>query len=93
MPATLALADVRKGQVLDFDGLRKEAEDAAATYSGKQQDLADELGVTEVSLSRALNKAGSRYAALQRRVIAKLTDYVVTERRQFVVGRKADEDA
>ena len=82
MPATLhypTAADVRSGQVLTYDKLRLEAVAAADSFEGLNQDLAEELGVSIYSLSRALNKSGGRYAKLQKRVIEHVRPHYVLE--------------
>lgn len=84
---------VRKGQLLDYEGLRAEAEALVDASGFTQIELSERLGVAQASLSRALNRSGGKYAALQRRVIALLSPkYEVEEEPLFRVREKEHAD-
>ena len=54
---------------MDYEQLRAEATDAVAKSPLNQSELADVLGKSKGAISKALNNAGSRYAALQIQIL------------------------
>ena len=80
---------MRHKQVLDYDGLRKEAADAVERSGLKRREVAEALGVQKGSISRALNYSGPRYTKLQVSILEHLNpDYVIEESTVFQVFRK-----
>ena len=79
------------GQMLDYEGLRRAAEEAVAADGRTQVELTAVFDVAQATMSRALNKAGGKYAALQRRIIEELAGYAVSEEPMFEVTRLPSE--
>jgi len=76
-----------KGQPLTYDMLRRIAREAYRDSSTTQVELAQALGVSQSSVSQALNTTGRKFADLQRRIVEHLTTYEVVEEVRFYLRR------
>ena len=81
---------MRHGQHLSFDELRHETARAVEASTKTQTQIAEELGITRGSVSRAIRESGKKFAELQRRLIAHLTPYQVEPGFQ-ILRKTADE--
>jgi len=84
---------VKHGQTLGYDELRDEAAKAFSLYGKTRTALAAELDVGLPAVSMALTKTGGSYAALQRRIINRLTGFRVESPPLFRVVSKDADDA
>lgn len=89
MPPTLPRPTVQDGDTLDFDGLWKKAREAADASGLKGYQIAEAIERTPASVSLALNHAGSRYAGMQRLIIAALTPFQIEEERSVTYRVKS----
>ena len=83
---------VQHGETLTLTELHEEALKAVQGSGLTQKSVADKMGLSESWISRALSSPSTKYAGAQRRIIAVLTDYEVTEEPRdpvFRVERKA----
>ena len=70
---------------LSYRGLMRAARRAMQESGARQVDLADQLGVSQGGLSRALSTPGPKFARLQQRVVEHLTPYVVEKKVRFIL--------
>ena len=70
---------------LSYRGLMRAARHAMQESGARQVDLADQLGVSQGGLSRALSTPGPKLARLQQRVVEHLTPYVVEKKVRFIL--------
>ena len=77
---------MRHGQRLTEEELRAETRLAIEKSGLTQREVARRLNITEQAVSNAVRETGSKYVALQRRIIALLTPYSVEI--SYVVARK-----
>ena len=89
MMATLAPPDapatlMQKGQKLTHEELRDEVAAAIEEFDGTQTDLADELDVSKVAISRAAREAGPTLAKLQTRILEHLRPQYQLQREERV---------
>jgi len=91
---------VHHGARLDYDDLQETAHRLLRESDDTQQDMADRLDVSRISVARAVTEPGSKFQRLQMRIVEALSDYEV-ERRERVEfrtwengsGRAAPDDA
>ena len=56
-----------------------------------QEKIAEDLGISQGSVSSALNTASTRWLATQRRIIEKYSKYTIAKRVEYVVELKSEE--
>jgi DNA-binding transcriptional regulator LsrR (DeoR family) len=83
---------VHHGARLDFEELQQTAHRLLKESDYTQQEMADRLDVSRISVARAVTEPGSKFQRLQMRIVEALTDYEV-ERFVQVEFRIWDNDA
>jgi predicted DNA-binding protein (UPF0251 family) len=68
---------VQHDQVLTFDQLCSEAKRLLDASDYTQQEMAEELGVTRVSVAKAVTQPGPKFQKLQMRIIELLSEYEI----------------
>jgi len=56
-----------------------------------QQDIAEELGISQGNVSSALNRASTRWLSTQKRIIERYSKYTIAKRVEYVVELKQEE--
>lgn len=69
--------------LLTFEDLRQQTENAVREAPQTQSALANELGVHRSSVSRAIHQAGPHFWKLQKRIIEHLTSVCIERQIRF----------
>jgi predicted DNA-binding protein (UPF0251 family) len=80
---------VRPGSRLDYDQLCQAAHRLLSDSDLTQQAMADRLGVSRISVARAVTEAGPKFQRLQMRIVEALSGVQVErrERVEFIIRR------
>ncbi len=77
---------LRHGSKLSYEELQEQTHRLALTADLTYQEIADELGVSQTAVSKAVTTSGAKFQRLQMRIVELLSEYEV-ERREHVVFR------
>jgi len=71
--------------------LRKRAAEALDQSGLSQEEIAEELGRSRSSISRATNEAGAKFANLQCEIIELLTPFSVHEQTVYILEEQVED--
>ena len=74
------------GSKLNYEEICEEAHRLVSRSSSTHKEIADELNVAAISVSKAVTEAGPKFQRLQMRIVELLSEYEV-ERREHVEFR------
>lgn len=78
-------------ETLTYEELRQRAQEVVEASDKTQLEIAEELGLHETTISRALSESGGKYQTTQIRIIEHLTGIKVERQVWFVLREESSQ--